>query len=82
MYQVGMNDCLNGRKNWVSCVKQLLDTYGFSEAFTNNINVNVFPIIFKQRVIDCFVQEWNCSVEKSNVLDEYKYCKNSLSYEP
>ena len=37
--------------------------------------------MFKQRVIDCFVKEWQCNVDRSAVLDEYKLYKNSFSFE-
>jgi len=37
--------------------------------------------LFKQRVIDCFVKEWQCNVDRSAVLDEYKLYKNIFSFE-
>ena len=37
--------------------------------------------MFKQRVIDCFVKEWQCNVDRSAVLDEYKLYKNIFSFE-
>jgi len=59
LYDSGLADCLLGHTNWVSNVKRLLDDYSFSNVFTaaNNDVFKTFPLLFKQRVIDCFVQE-------------------------
>ena len=58
-------------------------TYGFAEYFINSdsLNCKTFPSIFKQRLIDNYIQEWQTSVENSNVLELYKKCKIDLSYE-
>ena len=37
--------------------------------------------MFKQRVVDCFVQEWQSYVDRSAVLEEYKLYKNVFSFE-
>ena len=80
---MGFNDCNMGRKNWVSNVKKILDEYGFSHMFCNidSVNTLTFPVIFKRRVIDCYVQEWSSSVERSAVLDEFRIFKDSFVYE-
>jgi len=59
LYDSGLTDCLLGHTNWVSNVKTLLDDYGFSNVFTtvNSDVLQTFPLLLKQRVIDCFVQE-------------------------
>jgi len=59
LYDSGLTDCLLGHTNWVSNVKTLLHDYGFSNVFTtvNSDVLQAFPLLFKQRVIDCFVQE-------------------------
>ena len=41
----------------------------------------LFPRIFKQRLIDNYVQDWHGNIENNNVLDLYKNCKTNLSYE-
>ena len=65
--------------------KQLLNDYGFSEVLFNvntcNSSVKKFPSIFKSRVIDCFRQEWFCSIDRNRVLDEYKMFKVNFIYE-
>jgi len=56
-YGSGLADWLLGHTNSVSNVKTFLDDYGFSNVFTtaNSDVLNTFPLLFKQRVIDCFV---------------------------
>ena len=64
-------------------VKTMLDNYGFSEYFLvqNKVDCKFFPMLFKQRLIDNYSQEWNTEIEKSLVLQLYKTCKTTLSYE-
>ena len=64
-------------------MQKLVNEYGFSRVFKGNTNLDLtnFPCIFKQRVIDCFIQKWYGNVNNSTVLDEYKYFKNGFEYE-
>ena len=83
LYDIGLSDYFVGRTNWVSNVKKILDDYGFSNMFveTNNHVLKLFPKMFKQRVIDCFVQEWQGNVDRSSVLGEYRLFKQIFEYE-
>ena len=83
LYEQGLRDFENGKVNWIASVKKLLNEYGFSYVFTGTTNLDLtnFPCIFKQRVIDCFIQEWYGNVNNSTVLEEYKYFKNGFEYE-
>ena len=45
IYIQALNDCQNGHSNWVSNVKLLLDTYGFSYVFNNPSSVEVKIVI-------------------------------------
>ena len=58
-----------GEKNWVSNVKKLLYDFGFNYVFDNQIVVNevVFLSMFKQRILDCFLQEWCTSKSNSSM---------------
>ena len=62
-----------------------MHNFGFSQVrvFENSdtIDINRFQQLFKQRVIDCFIQEWLSSIGISPVLEEYKYFKSSFHYE-
>jgi len=72
-----------GHTNWVSNVKKIVDDYGFPNVFTTVKSdvLQTFPLLFKQRVIGCFVQEWQGYVDRSAVLEEYKLYKNVFSFE-
>ena len=60
-----------------------MDNFGFSHVFENSTTIDIkrFPKLFKQRVIDCFIQEWFSSIGSSPVLEEYTYFKSSFQYE-
>jgi len=82
LYQQGLEDCINGHINWVSNAKSLLDMYGFSDVFiSQNVNIKMFPYVFKQRAVDVFIQEWYGSLEGSPVLHEYRQFKTTFEYE-
>ena len=55
-------------------VKKLLCNYGFAHIFNENghYSLNGFPVIFKQRVIDCFKQDWHSSLDNNSVLLYFK----------
>ena len=74
IYELGVNDYNKGCKNWVSNIKTMLNNYGFTNVFENNncLNPTVFPGIFKQNIINTFIQEWLSSIKKSTVLENYK----------
>ena len=78
LYEQGLKDCENG--NWVASVKKLLNEYGYSFVFTDAFNEDLtnFQCIFKQRVTDCFFQEWYGKVNNRVLLEEYKYFKMTL----
>jgi len=42
-----------------------------SHVFTaaNSDVLKIFPLLYKQRVVDCFVQEWQGNVDCSAVLE-------------
>ena len=60
------DDC--GRSNWASKVKDLLYQYGFGYAWiTQEIgDVNIFIKMFKQRLIDCYTQNWHDDINMSS----------------
>ncbi|MCG8035193.1 MAG: hypothetical protein JAZ03_23855 [Candidatus Thiodiazotropha taylori] len=81
LYEQGLRDCENGYINWVGSVKKILNEYGFSFVFTDNSNVDLsnFQNIFKQRVTDCFIQEWHGKVDNSVVLEGINISKTVLN---
>ena len=50
----------NGVKNWVYDVRSLLDNYGFTNVwkYPGTVKLETFPLIFKQKVVDVFLQQW------------------------
>ena len=74
MSNVAYNDCNNGKKNWESNVKRMLNEYGFSHVwdFPSSVNFNVFIKIFKQRVIDCFFF-YKAGVQAKKIVAFYIY---------
>ena len=42
--------------------------------------VKIFPLIFEQRIIDTFTQEWNGLISNNNLLDFYKNIKDTPNY--
>ena len=83
MYTSAYNDCILGRKNWLTNVKQILCDYGFNNVWDNpeTCYTKAFINIFKQRAIDCFMQEWHTNIETSPVLELYRNIKFDFSYE-
>ena len=78
-----MNDLQRNKSNWLSNVKLLLNNYGFGYIWENltTCDVNAFIPYFKQRLVDCFTQEWRHSLDNNGVLTVYKHIKTSLEYE-
>ena len=83
VYNVSLNDCNNSKKGWMSSLKVLLYTYGFNDVwdYPDSVNSNMFVPLFKQRVIDYFMQSWNTDKENSSVLCLFNHVKTSFVYE-
>jgi hypothetical protein len=82
--------CLNnydvekrGCRNWVYNVRDILCTTGFGYVWVNPyvIQCNQFVPIFKNRLVDCFIQKWFNDINNSSPLSLYKHIKCSLHYE-
>ena len=58
-------------------VKNILHRYGFGFAFINHGvgDTNSFLSIFKQRIMDNYIQEWQSNVSDSPKLLSYKFYK-------
>ena len=66
---------------WAFSLKSLLDNLGFSNIWSAfNSDVNYIPI-FKQRLCDQYVQEWNTSITNQPKLDSYRLFKTEFKYE-
>lgn len=85
VYKELLNDAIHGKKNWAYKLKVLLENYGYGylwEIQDSIIDGNSLIPCFKQRVIDCFLQEWRSDIGSKPVLLVYKHIKENFEYEP
>lgn len=69
--EAGLND-----HSFAFSIKQCLDQFGFSYVWTHGVvNEKYFIKLFKQRLIDCFVQSWNSKLAGSERFATYKSVK-------
>ena len=80
---MSVNDCENGKRNWVADVKDLLSKHGYACFFNNPslYGVNTCVSLFKHTLIDTFKQTWCNDKAKSCVLKLYDNIKNTLDCE-
>ena len=75
MYQLMLNDIENKPTcvNWASKVKFFLSSLGFNEVWINQGvgDRNAFLQIFKQRLSDSFLQDWNSRLTESSRANFY-----------
>ena len=71
----------SGRITWVTHVKDLLFRYGFGIVWiTENVgDNNEFIYVFKQRLIDCALQDWHTEITQSRKAIHYKHFKTLLN---
>jgi hypothetical protein len=55
---------------WAHKVKSLLDNNGLSYVWYNprSVNLQTFHFLFKQRILDIFMQDWSESISNANSL--------------
>jgi len=54
----------NGKRNWVTNIKELLQSLGFDNVWRDQgvLNIGNFLTMFRERLIDNFVQEWSLTI--------------------
>ena len=59
-----------GRRCWVTNVKEMLERYGFAEVWTMQgvSDVPVFINVLRQRMRDCYYQEWYLNIHDSSKI--------------
>jgi len=69
--------------NWVYSVKHCLDIFGFSEVWQNGGvgNEKIFLRVFRQRMIDCYKQDWYSKIVESDRYTTYRSFKSLLQPE-
>lgn len=70
-------------KTWLSNVKHLIDTAGFSDVWLNHCckDLSKFYLVYKQRLLDQFLQSWYTSVNNSPSLMLYHEFKANFGFE-
>jgi hypothetical protein len=78
-----LSDCNNGKNDWLTKVKTCLYQYGFNYVWADPtiVNSKSFIPLFKQRLIDTFIQSWHVDKENSGVLTLYTNLKNIFLFE-
>ena len=82
-YDMMLNDDVNGRTNWATSIRLILQRNGFGIVWQNQMVASepLFLKLFVNRLKDCFLQEWNTSINSNPKLDSYHMYKNEFSYE-
>ena len=73
-----------GRNNWAKEVRELLYMFGFGNVWEQQgvDNVGDFMRIFKERLRDCYVQNWNATKVETSKLSLYNLFKHNFEPEP
>ena len=82
-YKCSLLDCINGKQYWTSRVKDILCKNGYGYIWQNPHNVNKAWVLngLKQRLSDCFVQNWRGDMLSNGSLLIYKHMKTDFKYE-
>ena len=78
-----LNECENGKENWATSVKQLLQEHGYGMVWLNQgVEDNRhFIVEFEQRLKDSFIQKWYQEKETNNKLRYYNMFKTEFKQE-
>ena len=79
-YNLLYRKCENGKQNWASGVKRILEMYGFGYVWEsqNVLNVNDFMKEFITRLKDCEIQNWSNSINNFSKLHWYSMYKTKF----
>jgi hypothetical protein len=74
---------LDRKYSWFSTVKHCLDIFGFSEVWMSDGvgDVKLFLRAFKNRMIDCYKQDWSAKLSDSDRFATYRSFKSLLQPE-
>ena len=84
-YALQYNECLQGKENWASKIRDILFRYGFGYAWENQSVQDLYNFItlFSNRVKDCELQQWSTDSSEMSKLRTYrliKDCRNEELY--
>lgn len=82
-YRMLLNKDELGKKCWASQVREILCKTGFQYVWLQQGvgNVNSFIRVFKQRLIDMFIQEWSETIEERQRYETYRSFKSLFAGE-
>lgn len=82
-YSFLYNQCLLGKSNWASEIRDLLCRHGFGWAWENQSvpDDNIFLKLFSKRVKDCELQLWKSELENMSKLRTYSLIKQTKEQE-
>lgn len=81
-YALLYRQCLLGKQNWASKIKDILYKYGFGVVWENqSVSDNYFIKDFIDRVKDCEIQQWSSSIHDMPKLRTYSLYKVSRNTE-
>ena len=82
-YSLLYQQCLAGKVNWASKIRDILFRYGFGWIWENQsvLNVDHFLKIFSIRVKDCELQSWSSEINDMSKLRMYCLFKEDRSSE-
>ena len=74
----------NGKKNWVTYIRECLCHYGFRYVWDNQGvgDVNTFVRCFRERIVDCRWQDWHNHINNSDRYSFYCQFKSNNFIEP
>ena len=73
----------NGHQNWVTSIKNILCKNGFGFVWTDHsiVNEKCFIIELRERLKDCFIQQWRGKLDNNDDFQLYCKFKNSFQTE-
>ena len=84
IYDVMTKDLIDGKTNWLTKIKSLLQENEFLYVWEhpNAINQEQFIVSFKQRLINSYIQTWFTNIPSSTVLSTfYNFLKEDFTIE-
>lgn len=78
-----VSDIEKGKTNWFIQVRDIFSRYGFYDVWLcpRNVHEGSFLTLFKQRLINEFLQKWRADVSTNNVLLLYKHFRTTFCLE-
>lgn len=75
------NVTYNGKNNWASQIKNMLNQIGMSDVWLNQFTLNIYIQPIKLRIIDMYKQSWYSKINNSSRLSSYSTHKHEFEME-